>query len=208
MPDGRLTVPTVGADEPFALGSLGTADSAGPARRQPMSVVRIPPVLRGEGRRQQAGGGGRRDGRRGPDGARPAVSGPQLAAPHRRRRAEPVRQRVPQRPGHPLPPGARHAGRGPGHADHPAGDGRRRGAPDVVALREAGSATWQDATRTSSTPIGHTPLVEIARMSPMPGGPDLREARDGEPDRVGEGSRREVPDRGPRAARRPRPRTR
>ena len=56
--------------------------------------------------------------------------------------------------------------------------------------------------------IGHTPLVEIPRMSPQPGGPDLRQARDGEPDRLGQGPRREVPRRGPRGARPARGRTR
>ena len=48
--------------------------------------------------------------------------------------------------------------------------------------------------------IGHTPMVAIPRMSPEPR-PDLREARDDEPDRLGQGPRREVPRRGPRDAR-------
>ena len=47
--------------------------------------------------------------------------------------------------------------------------------------------------------IGHTPLVEIPRMSPNPDVPHLRQARDAQPDRVGQGPRRQVPHRGPRA---------
>ena len=49
--------------------------------------------------------------------------------------------------------------------------------------------------------IGHTPLVEIPRMSPEPVRAHLRQARDAQPDRLGQGPRREVPDRGPRVAR-------
>ena len=49
--------------------------------------------------------------------------------------------------------------------------------------------------------IGHTPLVEIPRMSPKPDGAHLRQAGDAQPDRLGQGPRRQVPDRGPRVAR-------
>ena len=54
--------------------------------------------------------------------AHPETAGPAL---RRRRRAQPLRQRLPQRRGRPRARRARHAGRGERHARDPAGDGRR-----------------------------------------------------------------------------------
>ena len=133
-------------------------------------------------------------------------------AADRRRRPQPVRQRLRQRPGRALPRRARHAGRPDRRGPPAAGDGRRltRWPPVAASRRRARPHATPTPTRTGPhggryddilDAIGHTPLVEIPRMSPNPDVRHLRQARDAQPDRLGQGPRREVPDRGPRGAR-------
>src|SRR5947209_5928899 len=73
----------------------------------------------------------------------------------RRRRAEPLRQRLPQRRGRASARGARDRGRRGRHAGHPAGDGRRR----HVTSRTSPIATLPEAWRWSAsrTKIGRAP---------------------------------------------------
>ena len=113
-----------------------------------------------------------------------------------RRRAQPLRQRLPQRRGRPRPRRARHERRRGRHARHPAGDGRRRcdsprlrrsSAPTVVRsgvrIGRSSVATLREVMcgeRLQNRPcggrygdvvqsIGHTPLIELRRLSPKPG---------------------------------------
>ena len=90
--------------------SRTSAGGRSPLGGATMSVVRIPPVLRAKaGGNKQVESAGATVGEVLTElvAQYPALG----AAADRRRRAEPVRQRLPQRPGHPLPPGARDAGR-------------------------------------------------------------------------------------------------
>ena len=94
-----------------------------------MATIKIPPVLRpsvgGEKEVQAAGD----DVGAVLTPARRAAPRHPVAALRRRRAAEPLRQRVPQRRGRARPRRARHRGQGRRHARHPAGHGRRRAEP-------------------------------------------------------------------------------
>ena len=85
--------------------------------------------------------------------------------------------------------------------------------PEPVVVRRAASATTptmthahaHEALRAAWRAVRRHPRRDrphAARRDPAdvaePGRPDLRQARDGQPDGLGQGSRREVPDRGPR----------
>ena len=151
----RCQVDGVGADAPFLLTTTGwPARLAGGAR---VSTVFIPSVLR-------ANVGGVKSLELDGDSIRDVVDAlverhPSLEAPaaDRRRRPQPVRQRLRQRPGRALPAGPRHAGR-PGRRGPPApGDGRRlrlawgtstRSCPDTAAASTTSST--RSATRRSS----------------------------------------------------------
>ena len=186
-----------------------------------MTAVRIPPVLRAAGRRPEAGRGRRRDGRRGARrAARRSYPGAARPAADAGRRAQPLRQRLPQRPrtcatSRSWRRRSASATRSsccrpwPGAADR-SGTARRRRRPSrrsAHAERRRGCAR----TPTRAAPrhggrfpsivdaIGHTPLVEIPQRLPQPQRPALRQARVHEPDRLGQGPRRQVPHRGPRA---------
>ena len=97
-----------------------------------MPTVKIPPVLRA-----QTGGEAELEtrglhGRRGPALARGGASRHDRAALRRRRRPEPLRQRLPQRRGRASAGRTRHRRCGLGHRRDPAGDGRRRRFPLVL----------------------------------------------------------------------------
>src|SRR5439155_16724654 len=105
----------------------------------------------------------------------PAVPGGRLA--------ESLRERLPERRGRAGARGARDAGEGVGHAGDPPGDGRR-----LAAAQDHTSSPGLPATiffeveepLLQNRPcggrygdivqaIGHTPLVELKRLSPKPG---------------------------------------
>ena len=167
---------------------------AGPGAR--MTAVRIPPTLRAEvgGERQVEADGDTVRGRA--RGSRRALSGARHADLQRRRDRN-VRQRLPRR-------------RGRAHARRPR-DGRRDG-PDGDPA--AGDGRWLDAAalaagrllaarpdRQHAARRADEDLAEAVRQ-------DLREARGPEPDRLDQGSRRQVDDRGGRGIGRARARPR
>ena len=125
------------------------ATSAGPARlrsrrsrwwRARMTAVRIPPVLRTQaGNNKQVEVDGRRPSARSSTALVGAVPGAARAADDRRRRPQPLRQRLRQRARRPLRAGACDAGRRVGHGDPAARDGGR--------LRAAADRRCADADR-------------------------------------------------------------
>ena len=146
------------------------------------------------------------------DDARRAAPVARLAAADRRRRPQPVRQRLRQRPGRPLPGGSRHAGRPGRRGPPPAGDGRRLtdGRPAAAHRGRRRSTRTRTPTRRWSRTAGATATSSRrsatrrwsrSRACRRTRGAHLRQARDAQPDGLGQGSRREVPDRGPRGAR-------
>ena len=197
-PAGRSPSPASAADAPFLLDARPALAGRRLARRPRVSTVFIPAVLRAERRRRQVARARRRLDRRGRRRARRALPVARRPAPDRGRRPQPVRQRLRQRPGRPLPRRARHAGRDRRRGPAAAGDGRRLSVAMPTRLRRERAARRRTTTPTPTRrwrrhggryddildAIGHTPLVEIPRMSPEPGRPHLRQARDAQPDRA------------------------
>ena len=109
-----------------------------------MATIKIPPVLRASvgGEKEVGASGAER--RRGPARPRGEPPGDREPAVLGRRRAQPLRQRVPQRRGRARARRARHGGRRGRHARDPAGDGRRRAPSD---LPTTAPATGADASR-------------------------------------------------------------
>ena len=142
--------------------------------------------------------------------AHPATREP---AVRRRGRAQPLRQRLPQRRGRARARRARHGRRRRRHVRDPAGHGRRL-KPGIAPYKRPAASLYFRKYGTSlleSRPcggryddiveaIGNTPLVELPRLSPEAGRAHLGQARVAQPDRLGQGPRRQGDDRGRRGA--------
>ena len=120
-----------------------------------MSTVKIPPVLRASVGRREGGRGLRRQRRRGPARARRAAPGHRVAAVLRGRRAQPLRQRLPQRRGRAGARRARHRRVRERHDRDPAGDGRRRALirPAATPTARPISQVWDASAREGVRPL-------------------------------------------------------
>src|SRR6185436_13897511 len=195
-PRGRRAVPCRSPCSRAPLPApLRASRSCSEGRRERRQDPDGPPT---PGRGQQGGRSRRwqrRRSRRRADDPVPVAAG---AAADRRRRPQPVRQRLRQRPGRPLPRRPGDDRRRPRRGAPAAGDGRRRrlraiamALPKPVVIRpsvgdegtdEDGGHAREHAhahAHEAGAPhggryddildaIGHTPLVEIPRMSPVP----------------------------------------
>ena len=106
-----------------------------------------------------------------------------IQEPHRRRRpAAPLRERLPERRGRPLPRRHLHQARRRRQRHDPPGRRRRHGA---AAMR-------YDSPLAA---VGNTPLVRLPRLSPLRRRPHLGQAGGPQPDRLGQGPPRAPHDR-------------